>query len=116
MGAKGDLVAAEIRNLQWLESSPKFNQVVIGDDGYPVAIACPDPRAFALHKIWLSEQPDRNPIKKKRDRHQALATAYLVNRYLPQFRFAAPELKMFPKVVFEMAAREISNQESPPGF
>jgi len=109
MGASGDLEAAEIRNLQWLVSAPKLKQVVIGDDGYPAAMACPDPRAFALHKIWLSRQPDREPIKKKRDRHQALATAFLVSRYLPQYRFAAAELKMFPKTVFEMAVEEISN-------
>jgi len=116
MGPPGDLEAAEIRNLQWLVSSPKFKQVVIGDDGYPAAMACPDPRAFALHKIWLSKQPDREPLKKKRDRHQALAVAFLVSRYLPQYRFAATELKMFPKVVFEMAAREIFDQKPPPGF
>lgn len=116
MGEKGDLVAAEIRNLQWLVSSPKLKQVIIGDDGYPAAMACPDPRAFALHKIWLSEQPDRNPLKKNRDRQQALAVAYLVSRYLPQYRFTSPELRMFPKEVFTAAAKAISDQETPPGF
>lgn len=116
MGEKGDLVAAEIRNLQWLESSPKLKQVVIGDDGYPAAMSCPDPRAFALHKIWLSEQPDRDPLKKNRDRHQALAVAYLVTRYLPQYRFTSPELRMFPKEVFTAATKALSDQETPPGF
>ena len=116
MGPPGDLEAAEIRNLQWLVSSPKFKQVVIGDDGYPAAMACPDPRAFALHKIWLSKQPDRDPLKKKRDRHQALAVAFLVSRYLPQYRFAATELKMFPKAIIEMAAKEMSDQNPPPDF
>ncbi len=116
MGERGDLVAAEIRNLQWLVSSPKIKQVVIGDDGYPAAMACPDPRAFALHKIWLSEQPDRNPVKKSRDRHQALAVAYLVSKHLPQYSFAAADLRMFPKEVFTRAAREIADQERPPGF
>lgn len=116
MGGSGDMEAAEIRNLQWLVSAPKFKQVVIGDDGYPAAMACPDPRAFALHKIWLSRQPDREPIKKKRDRHQALATAFLVSRYLPQARFTAAELKMFPKTVFEAAVKEISDKDLPPGF
>ncbi|MCP3952864.1 MAG: hypothetical protein GY697_11705 [Desulfobacterales bacterium] len=116
MGAKGDLVAAEIRNLQWLVSSPKLKQVIIGDDGYPAAMACPDPRAFALHKIWLSEQEDRNPLKKKRDGQQALAVAYLIGRYLPQHRFTSQELRMFPKEVFTAAAQAISDQEAPPGF
>lgn len=116
MGAKGDLVAAEIRNLQWLLSSPKLKQVIIGDDGYPAAMSCPDPRAFALHKIWLSDQVDRNPLKKKRDRQQALAVAYLVSKYLTQYSFAAADLRMFPKEVFTRAAREIADQASPPSL
>ena len=116
MGGDTDLKAVEIRNLQWLVSSPKFSQIVVGDDGYPAAMFCPDPRSFALHKIWLSEQPDRDPIKKKRDRNQGIAVAYLVSRYLPQYKFTASELRMFPKHVLDAARAEISNLETPAGF
>lgn len=116
MGGEADLEAAEIRNLQWLASAPKYRQVVIGEDGYPAAMVCPDPRAFALHKIWMSAQPDRNPLKKHRDHSQALAVAYLVLKYLPQHKFAPSELRMFPKSVADAATEEIFNQELPPGF
>jgi hypothetical protein len=116
MGEDGDLVAAEIRSLQWLVSSPKFTQIVVGDDGYPAAMTCPDPRAFALHKIWLSERADRDPLKKKRDRHQGLTVAYLIARYLPQFRFNAEELRMIPKKVFDRAGQEILKLDVPPEF
>jgi len=116
LGQAGDLEAAEIKNLQWLLSSPKFTHVVIGEDGYPAAMTCPDPRAFALHKIWLSERDDRNPLKKSRDRHQALTVAYLLARYLPHYTFAAEELKMFPKRVFDLAGKEISEMVVPPEF
>jgi hypothetical protein len=116
MGGGTDLKAVEIRNLQWLVSSPKFSQIVVGDDGYPAAMFCPDPRSFALHKIWLSKQPDRDPIKKKRDRHQGITVAYLVSRYLPQYKFTASELRMFPKRVLDAARAEISNFERLVGF
>jgi len=116
MGGKEDLEAAEIRNLQWLVSSPKFSQIVIGDDGYPAEMVCPDPRAFALHKDWMSRQPDRDPKKKKRDRHQALAVVYLISQYLPQYKFTASELRMFPKDVIEAAGREIPDLNTPPDF
>lgn len=116
IGDASDLSAAEIKNLQWLASAPKFSQVVIGDDGFPAAMICPDPRAFALHKIWLSAQPDREPMKKKRDRDQAVVVAYLVNRYLPQYNFSASELRMFPKRVLEAASAEISDQNNPLDF
>lgn len=32
-----DPEAAEIRNLQWLIAAPKFDQVAIGEDGFPVS-------------------------------------------------------------------------------
>ena len=116
MGGEVDLEAAEIRNLHWLASSPKFRQIVIGDDGYPAAIACPDPRSFALHKLWMSAQPDRKPMKKQRDRSQAIAVAYLVLKYLPQHKFAPSELRMFPKDIVEAAADHMSRHDLPAGF
>jgi len=116
MGGPEDLEAVEIRNLQWLLSSPKFSQVVIGDDGHPAAMVVPDPRAFALHKFWLSNQPDREPVKKQRDREQGLAVVRLVIQYLPRYAFRKAELKMFPKEVIEEAQIQISEAEGLPDF
>ena len=45
----------------------------------------PDPRALALHKLWLSQQEDREPVQQVRDRCQAAALAELILRYLPQY-------------------------------
>jgi hypothetical protein len=108
MGGPGDLKAAEIRSLHWLISSPKFSQVIIGDDGYPVSMAVPDPRAFSIHKLWLSEQPDREPIKKQRDEDQSLAIALLVIKYMPQYKFEPSELRMFPKDVVQKLNKKIA--------
>jgi len=108
MGGVDDLEAAEIRNLQWLISSPKFSQVVIGQDGYPALLVAPDLRAFALHKLWLSEQVDREPVKKRRDYDQGLAVAELVIQYLPQYRFNTSELRMFPRNLVQKAKKMIS--------
>lgn len=113
IGDIDDLEATEIRNLQWLVSSPKFSQVVIGNDGYPARMVCPDPRAFAVHKIWMSHQPDRDPIKKQRDRNQAITVVWIVNRYLPQYRFSPTELRMFPKDIFGDAQRDIEALNMP---
>jgi len=107
MGDPGDLEAAEIRNLQWLVSSPKFSQVVIGEDGYPSLMTGPDPRAFALHKIWLSRQKDRNPLKKNRDLKQGLAIAQILMNYLPQYEFNKSEMRMFPAHVRDEARKLI---------
>jgi hypothetical protein len=116
VGAGGDLVAAEIRNLQWLVSSPKLTQCVIGDDGYPAVMVVPDPRAFALHKLWLSRQADREPIKRRRDKEQAIAVCRLILHYLPHLPFAPAELRMFPKSVVTAAAEAIKASNLPPGY
>lgn len=116
MGGPDDLKAAEIRNLQWLISSPKFSQVIIGEDGYPAPLVAPDPLSFALHKLWLSEQADREPIKKQRDHDQGLAVAQLIIQYLPQYQFNTSELRMFPKDVVQRAKEKIANIDLPVGI
>ena len=108
MGGPDDLKAVEIKNLHWLISSPKFSQVVIGEDGYPVTMVAPDPRAFAIHKVWLSGQADREPVKKRRDEDQGLAIALLVVKYMPQYKFETSELRMFPKDVVHNLKKKIS--------
>ncbi len=84
-------------NLQYLAASPKLSQVVIGQDGWPATMMVPDPRAFALHHLWRSQQQDRQELKRTRDWRQALAVADLVLRYLPQYDFSSSELDMFPR-------------------
>ena len=65
--AKGDLVAAGIPGLQWLVSTPRVRAVAAADNGTAAPFVAPDPRAFAVHKAWLSAQLDRNPLKRPRD-------------------------------------------------
>ena len=72
-----DLYAVEIAGLEWLIHSPKISEMVIGHDGRPLTMSCIDPRAFALHKMWVSERPDRDPKQKVRDRAQAECVAEL---------------------------------------
>ncbi len=89
-------------NLQFLWASPKLSQVVIGRDGWPATMTVPDPRAFALRRLWLSQQEDRGPAVRQRDLNQALALAVLVVRYLPQYDFSPSELDMFPRDLLEV--------------
>ena len=82
-----DLVAAEVPGLQWLVNSPKLDAVAVDEDGLPVPFRVPDPRAFALHKAWLSRQDRREPLKKQRDLAQAREIAQLIREYLPHLSF-----------------------------
>ena len=116
VGSGDDLIAAEIKNLQWLISAPKFDQVVVGEDGFPAHMVVPDPRAFAVHKLWLSSQKDREAVKKKRDRSQALAVCKLILQYMPEFEIRKEELRMFPEAIVADAMQVIESTDLPPGY
>jgi hypothetical protein len=83
-----DLVASEVPGLQWLINSPKLETVAVDEDGQAVPFRVPDPRAFALHKAWLSQQLTREPLKKPRDLAQARVVAQLVREHMPHLAFA----------------------------
>jgi hypothetical protein len=53
------------------------------------------------HKLWLSQRVDREPLRRRRD--QAHAIGHLVAAYFPHLPYAAEQLKMLPKAVFEDA-------------
>ena len=99
VGDENDLLAVETRNLAWLLSARKFHQMAIGQDGFPVPFVVPDPRLFALHKLWLAEQGDREPIKKGRDRAQGEAVLSLVLERLPHYPLDSQVLKGLPVAV-----------------
>lgn len=97
--AQGDLTPSWLPRIKWLLASEKFRAVVVGQDGLPAPIVCPDPRAFAVYKQWLSEQPDREPEKKRRDRQQAAATIALVREKFPHMPLDENAERMFPASV-----------------
>lgn len=100
----GDLTAAEIEGLVWLENAPPFEAVAIDEKGYPVKIVAPDPRVWAAHKLWVSQRSDRDPVKKRRDEDQAGVVAEIVKTHLPHLMFDASQLLMLPRDVFNAAA------------
>jgi hypothetical protein len=91
-----DLEAAEIEGLTWLENAPAFEQVAIDERGAPLRIVAPDPRAFAIHKHWISTRAERNPIKKRRDEEQARIVARLLRLFLPHLPLEADQLRYLP--------------------
>lgn len=98
-----DLEGASIFGLAWLINSPKLEAVAIDERGYPVRMVVIDPRAFALHKAWLSQRPDREPTKAKRDLDQAKAAATIATRYLRR-PFESPDTAALPRALRELAS------------
>jgi hypothetical protein len=90
----GGLVPVGIDGLSWLVNSPRFEATAIAEDGMPVWMSCIDPRSFALHKLWVSKQEDREPVKRRRDAAQAAAVANVA--LLLGLKFDARELSALP--------------------
>ncbi|MBL8583065.1 MAG: nucleotidyltransferase domain-containing protein [Rhizobiaceae bacterium] len=75
-----ELHRSPIEGLAWLVNAPRFHAIAIAEDGYPVPFVCLDPRVFALHKAWMSQDEKRDPRKKARDMSQAKACAEIAGR------------------------------------
>ena len=95
MRAGAELEAVPMAGIQWLLDAPQFEQVVIGEDGWPLRIVVPEPRTFALHKLWVSKRSDRQVLKRPRDRAHASLVAHLASKFLG-LEFTAKELKWLP--------------------
>ena len=90
-----DLVGVGIEGLEWLVNAPKSDGIVIGEDGIPLRFWSVDPRAFALHKAWVSRRADRDPLRRARDLAQAREVARISRHHLGM-EFSDPALSALP--------------------
>ena len=95
-----DFWAAKIRHMDWLLSSPKFKQTVVGVNGRMAEMITVDPRAFVLFKLYMAQKDDRNPAKKLRDLAQARATFQLIEERFPHLAF--DRIHVFPERIQKM--------------
>lgn len=61
---------ASMDEVEWLLLGTPVEQVVPSKGDSAARIVAPDPRMFALQKLWLAEKPSRDPLKKPKDRRQ----------------------------------------------
>ena len=81
---------------EWLLLGKHVSTVLIDFDGWPVALAAPDPRYFALHKIWLSKRPGRAAIKRAKDKRQGEALLRTVKDNMPHYPLDQQFVKSLP--------------------
>lgn len=72
-GIDGDLYPVQAKRANHLLSAPTFQQVVVGVDGSMTLMKTIDPKTFADFKAWMANLPDREPLKKIRDKLQSEA-------------------------------------------
>lgn len=70
---------------EWLLLGQQVDHVVIARDNGPARIIAPDPRFFALHKLWMAEKAGRNPLKRPKDEKQGMLLLDAVAEAMPHY-------------------------------
>lgn len=82
---------------EWLLQGALVEQVVPASDGTAALLAVPDPRWYALHKLWLADKPGRKPLKAPKDRKQGEALLHAVALAMPRFPLDEAFLAALPE-------------------
>jgi hypothetical protein len=85
LGSKDQPRPVPLPEQEWLLLGRPVDQVIGCRDGSPARIVAPDPRWFALHKLWMAAQAKRNSLKRPKDRKQGLALLDAVAAAMPHY-------------------------------
>jgi hypothetical protein len=86
MGKRDQPTPVPLDEQEWLLRGQFVTRVVVARDGSPARTVVPDPRWFALQKLWMSRQEKRNPLKRPKDEKQGLALLSVIHDWMPQFK------------------------------
>ena len=67
-----------------LMNAPEFSEVVVAENGTMARLTNSHPAVFVSFKRWMSKEPDRDPLKRRRDSLQADAVDWALHERLPQ--------------------------------
>ena len=98
---------------EWLLNGVPVDHVVACRDGSPARIVAPDPRWYALQKVWMSRQAKRNPLKRAKDAKQGRALLDAVHVAMPQYPLNAAFRSELPEALTGLFAEWDAHR--PPG-
>jgi hypothetical protein len=81
---EGDFYAVQAKGAGVLLDGPRFSSMIVSVTGHMARMNTISPVAFVMFKRWMAEQPDRDTMKRRRDKLQADLVEELVKEYLPQ--------------------------------
>jgi len=82
---------------EWLALGTPIQQVLIDFNGWPVFLAAPDPRYFALHKLWLSKRPKRiREGRAPKDAAQGKMLFKAIREFMPHYAFDDEFVQVLP--------------------
>lgn len=87
---------------EWLLLGRPVDRVIVCRDGSPARIVAPDPRWFALQKLWMAKQAKRNALKRPKDEKQGTALLDAVYQAMPQYPLDEAFARAVPEELSEV--------------
>jgi len=81
--AEDDFWVVQANRASELQNAEEFSEVVVAENGAMARMTTIHPRVFADFKRWMSKEPDRDPVKRRRDALQADAVEWMLQERLP---------------------------------
>ncbi len=82
---------------EWLLLGTPVDHIVVCRDAAPARVLAPDPRWFALQKLWMAAQTKRNPLKRPKDAKQGVAILNAIDEAMPRFPLNAAFEEQIPQ-------------------
>jgi len=84
---------AQARRADTLLNAEKFSGIIVAANGQMARMNTISPAVFIEFKRWLSEQKDRDPLKRTRDLRQSEVVEQIVQEYFPATQKKATKRK-----------------------
>ena len=81
--AEDDFWVVQAKRADELMNAPEFTEMVVAENGAMARLTTVHPSVFITFKRWMSKEPDRDPLKRRRDAMQADAVEWALNERLP---------------------------------
>lgn len=78
-----DFWVVQAKRASELMNVPEFSEIVVAQSGAMARMTTIHPAVFVSFKRWMSKEPDRDPLKRRRDALQADAVEWALNERLP---------------------------------
>lgn len=85
LGATDKPVPIPLPEQEWLLNGRFVDHIICARDGSVARVVAPDPRWFALHKLWMSDQEKRDKLKRPKDRKQGERMLDSIALYMPHY-------------------------------
>ena len=81
-----DFWVVQAKRAAELQNAEEFSEIVVAVNGSMARMTTIHPRVFVAFKRWMSKEPDRDPLKRRRDALQADAVEWILHERLPHLQ------------------------------